>query len=113
MVIPIFTAQLEKAREATDLANIRAAYAECESEVLANGSSKTVYKEVAITQTKAGWSTDVEKVGGKEVSSFTYNSPTKNSGNGYVTVTSNGVFDFVSAQPTGENVINVDTLNND
>ena len=27
--IPIFTSQLEKAREATDLANIRAAYAEC------------------------------------------------------------------------------------
>ena len=27
--IPIFTTQLEKAREATDLANIRAAYAEC------------------------------------------------------------------------------------
>ena len=26
--IPIFTSQLEKSREATDLANIRAAYAE-------------------------------------------------------------------------------------
>lgn len=27
--IPIFTSQLEKAREATDMANIRSAYAEC------------------------------------------------------------------------------------
>lgn len=27
--IPVFTAQLEKSKEATDLANIRAAYAEC------------------------------------------------------------------------------------
>ena len=27
--IPIFTSQLEKSREATDLSNIRAAYAEC------------------------------------------------------------------------------------
>ena len=32
IAIPVFTAQLEKAREATDLANIRSAYAE----VLAN-----------------------------------------------------------------------------
>ncbi len=32
--IPIFTAQLEKAREATDMANIRAAYAEIAAEAL-------------------------------------------------------------------------------
>ena len=32
--IPIFTSQLEKAREATDLANLRLAYAECSAAVL-------------------------------------------------------------------------------
>ena len=32
--IPIFSSQLEKSREAVDLANIRAAYAECASAVL-------------------------------------------------------------------------------
>ena len=37
--IPIFTAQLEKAREATDLANIRGAYAEAMSEAV--GGTKT------------------------------------------------------------------------
>ena len=34
IAIPIFNSQLEKAREATDLANIRAAYAECCAAVL-------------------------------------------------------------------------------
>lgn len=34
--IPIFTSQLEKAREATDLANIRSAYAEASADLLSN-----------------------------------------------------------------------------
>ena len=34
--IPIFTSQLEKAREATDLANIRSAYAEASADLLTN-----------------------------------------------------------------------------
>ena len=34
IAIPIFTSQLEKAREATDAANIRAAYAEVQAAVL-------------------------------------------------------------------------------
>ena len=34
IAIPIFTSQLEKAREATDVANIRAAYAEATTKVL-------------------------------------------------------------------------------
>ena len=40
--IPIFSSQLEKSREAVDLANIRAAYAECQTEVLT--SNKPAYK---------------------------------------------------------------------
>lgn len=34
--IPIFTSQLEKSREAVDLANIRSAYAEASADLLSN-----------------------------------------------------------------------------
>ena len=65
--IPIFTAQLEKAREATDEANIRSAYAECSASVLTGVSSSTdvtvtntggvitATKSVTLKQQKAGW----------------------------------------------------------
>ena len=39
--IPIFTSQLEKSREATDLANIRAAYAEATADLLTEESKTT------------------------------------------------------------------------
>lgn len=54
--IPIFTSQLEKAREATDMANIRAAYAE----VVADGLTepdKTHTANVTMKQVKSGWET--------------------------------------------------------
>ena len=61
--IPIFTSQLEKAREATDLANIRAAYAECSAAVLTeadSGNAKynadgSASEEVALHQKTADW----------------------------------------------------------
>lgn len=53
IAIPIFTSQLEKAREATDAANIRAAYAEVVSSELTNGTTAT--KEVVLTQQQPGW----------------------------------------------------------
>ncbi|MCH4032410.1 MAG: prepilin-type N-terminal cleavage/methylation domain-containing protein [Lachnospiraceae bacterium] len=64
--IPIFTAQLEKAREATDMANIRSAYAECSTAVLTGESDKekdgavladdgSASVQVTLTQTKEGW----------------------------------------------------------
>ena len=70
--IPIFTSQLEKAREATDLANIRAAYAELAADALtgdavtastegnviinaADADSETLTATVKLTQTTAGW----------------------------------------------------------
>ena len=37
--IPIFTAQLEKSREATDAANLRSAYAEATADLLTNDKS--------------------------------------------------------------------------
>ena len=52
--IPIFSAQLEKSREATDAANIRSAYAEVSADLLTDDSSnKTV--EVPAKQKKADW----------------------------------------------------------
>ena len=52
--IPIFTTQLEKSREATDMANIRAAYAE----VVANYISSNEQEQTAsvnAVQTQANW----------------------------------------------------------
>ncbi len=45
IAIPVFTAQLEKSKEATDAANLRSAYAEAVSNALYSGStgSSTVY----------------------------------------------------------------------
>ena len=56
--IPIFTTQLEKSREAVDASNLRAAYAEMMSEVLAGDKTKTF--KVDQKQTKAGWSTTID-----------------------------------------------------
>ena len=54
IAIPIFTAQLEKAREATDLANIRAAYAEASADLLTNEGSN-YSTNVEAQQTKPKW----------------------------------------------------------
>ena len=62
--IPIFTSQLEKAKEATDLANMRSAYAECSAAVLteANSGNATydcddgsASEDVDLHQKTAGW----------------------------------------------------------
>ena len=55
--IPIFTAQLEKSREATDVANIRAAYAEVMSDALTDTGSTT-----GSTSTASNSNTDLIKV---------------------------------------------------
>ena len=90
--IPIFTSQLEKSREATDLANLRSAYAECSAAVLSettastnqdaskgvvvtvDPSSKivTAKMEVTLTQQVANWSgTNGKDVAGKDISATT------------------------------------------
>ena len=53
--IPIFTSQLEKAREATDEANIRSLYAECSTAVLTGATDNT---KITITKDASG---DVSK----------------------------------------------------
>lgn len=51
--IPIFTSQLERSREAVDLANIRGAYAEVVASNLTDGQSHQ--KSVKATQGKSSW----------------------------------------------------------
>ena len=67
--IPIFTNQLEKAREATDLSNIRAAYAEVSAEGLLDDTSDSIKRTVALKQQQNGWQTTGDlKIGEVDVS---------------------------------------------
>ncbi len=56
VAIPIFTSQLEKSREATDIANVRSAYAECVTQYLTNGESASVF--VKSQQKDNSWTGD-------------------------------------------------------
>ena len=63
IAIPVFNSQLEKSREATDMANIRAAYAEVAASALTDpDTSKKA--EVKLKQTKTGWQTTTGDVAG-------------------------------------------------
>ena len=82
--IPIFTSQLEKSREATDAANLRAAYAEVMTAALTEandvdgvtrtGTTAGAYTYQAVvpaTQTVANWQSDgIEDIGGVAISSI-------------------------------------------
>ena len=62
IAIPVFTAQLEKARESTDAANIRAAYAEVVVKAIDNPSatatsSNGLKKVVSLKQQDTNWQT--------------------------------------------------------
>ena len=72
IAIPIFTSQLEKAREATDMANIRSAYAEVQTAALTEENTgnakisddkKTVTETIKLKQQKEGWQTKPELPG--------------------------------------------------
>ncbi len=72
VAIPVFTAQLEKAREATDLANLRAAYAEQMTELLTwDGSTAITDITVDATQTQGSWQGGADKVGDITVTAST------------------------------------------
>lgn len=63
VAIPVFASQLEKAREATDLANVRSAYAQVSTEALLGDSETTV--TVDLKQKQADWqSVDPVNIGG-------------------------------------------------
>lgn len=66
VLIPIFTSQLEKSREATDAANIRAEYAELMTAVLTGDydSTKDAKKYViTLNQQTSDWQNDEDKKG--------------------------------------------------
>lgn len=80
IAIPIFNAQLENSREATDAANLRSAYAEVSAAAISNDKTeqndvkydagtgqKTAKwsKGVVLTQTQDGWQNDSIKENGK------------------------------------------------
>ena len=59
IAIPIFTSQLEKAREATDKANLRSAYAEQMTAILTwDGTSPIDSIDVTAKQTQDNWQSD-------------------------------------------------------
>ena len=61
--IPIFTSQLEKAREANDMANLRSAYAEVSAAALTEDTTNMT-KTVPATQKEANWQTNNVNIGG-------------------------------------------------
>ena len=64
MEIPIFTSQLEKSRESTDAANLRAAYAEATVKAL-EGEADVTSSAVVLTQKTAGWqNTTIKDIAG-------------------------------------------------
>ena len=77
-MIPTFGGQIEKAREATDIANLRSAYAQASAEYLSTGE-KAQYQDCTFTQTEAGWGDN----SGKDSLPFTFNAtPTKDNTEG-------------------------------
>lgn len=111
--IPIFTSQLEKAREATDLANIRSAYAEASAALLTGDTSTTngvtytaatssakakASKQVTLGQTQADWQTSNDtEIGGKKLSDLTAQ-PTGTKGQVvYVVCNEDGTWDLTSS----------------
>lgn len=64
IMIPVFQNQLEKSREATDISNVRAAYAEVSEKAMHENDEKFV-KVVSLKQKKDGWqSADTITIGG-------------------------------------------------
>lgn len=66
IAIPVFTTQLEKAREATDAANLRAAYAEISAKILSEDTVGNI--DVEVTQKTAKWGNNTTiKIGNIDV----------------------------------------------
>ncbi len=81
VAIPVFTTQLEKSKEATDVANVRSAYAEVVTQYLSNGTTSAI--NVKAQQGISGWQTNpqpklIYQANGKQ-SSLGFNAKTKGS----------------------------------
>jgi prepilin-type N-terminal cleavage/methylation domain-containing protein len=79
IAIPVFTSQLEKSREATDIANVRSAYAEVVTNYLTDNDSTTKIT-VKAQQTVPGWTDDnsgtIEYFSNNATYSFSYEAQT-------------------------------------
>ena len=89
--IPIFSAQLEKSREAVDLANIRAAYAELTANYLQDDTASTI--SVSVTQKQTGW----QGANSGYVAGIKESIPVALSGYYYVNITASGSVTITSA----------------
>ncbi len=89
VAIPVFTAQLEKSREATDIANLRSGYAEAVADLMTNGTSTGTAKDTYnVQQKQASWQTsNITTALPSELSSAASTLGTKTSGTFKVTVT--------------------------
>ena len=90
IAIPVFSAQLEKSREATDMANVRAAYATLVTGYLENPSPNSV--SVPVKQGQPGWETSdgghLELMVDGSTTEYSY--AAKTSGNYIVAIDSTG-----------------------
>lgn len=104
IAVPIFTGQLEKAREATDAANLRTAYAVATVAAMEKGAD--VYAEVAMTQTDEGFESDIKDstIGGTALSTITF--ADKDSPVFVVVNGTTGAVTFEPTEPTGKIEIN-------
>ena len=101
--IPVFTSQLEKSREAVDLANLRAAYAECATEAITAGADITkVAKVVNPVQKTSGWEAalpdQLGTVAKANIPSIVTGTPV------YVVVNADGTAEITATAPTGTGV---------
>ena len=55
IAMPVFTNQLERSRETTDIANIRSAYAEAMAAALEASDGESIKGSAKMQQTKLGW----------------------------------------------------------
>ena len=93
IAIPVFSSQLEKSREATDLANVRSAYANLVADYLSNTGAATAKSiPVPVAQREDGWQNGsdgkLETMVDGTISQITV--PAKTSGNYTVTIAANG-----------------------
>lgn len=105
--IPIFTSQLEKSRESTDAANLRAAYATAAAKVL-DSEKGVAAGPVVMTQTDAGFKTDVKDstIGTVVLSSLT---TAKKNDSYYVNVGTDGTVTIGNAATANYTIVNPTT----
>ena len=92
IAIPVFTNQLEKSREATDIANVRSAYAEVMTQYLEDGTTHSM--TVTAQQKVDGWQTNPQpglmtQINGEEAK-VTFDAKTSGTYNVSITVSDAG-----------------------